>query len=142
MSEFPHQDFFMSLQRISVGAMTLASTTIPALQIATHIALQYSLRRKLQRHSDTPIPILQLRTQQLPVYTALAQCYILKAFHQHAVQEFLTESDPRVQHGISTCVKAVMLQHCQASLLALSERCGAQGLFNYNQIVRFHVGTQ
>lgn len=139
-SDSAHQDFLLSIWRVSVGGMALASTAIPVLQTVSYIALKYSLRRMVRPQGDTLRPILSFRTQQLPIFTALAQSYVLKSFHQWAIPIFVDENnDPRVQHGISTCLKAVMLQHCQASLLLLSERCGAQGLFAYNQMSRLHV---
>ncbi|KIJ43422.1 hypothetical protein M422DRAFT_253302 [Sphaerobolus stellatus SS14] len=42
--------------------------------------------------------------------------------------------DPRLRRGVTTCVKAVLMMHSQNANIALSDRCGAQGLFEYNQM--------
>lgn len=135
-----HHDFLMSIWRVSVGGLALSSISIPALKIASYIALKYSLRRTIRGHDGVPLPIISFRTQHLPIAVAVAKACVLEALHKVSVKIFSDNAvDPRVQHGISTATKAVMVQHCQSSQLALSERCGAQGLFDYNQFTSHHV---
>ncbi|KZT24253.1 hypothetical protein NEOLEDRAFT_1242706 [Neolentinus lepideus HHB14362 ss-1] len=45
------------------------------------------------------------------------------------------DADYRIRHGVAACFKVVMLRASHKSLLALSNRCGAQGLFGHNWIV-------
>jgi hypothetical protein len=72
--------------------------------------------------------------------TAVAQAYVLRAYRNWAIERFADEDeDFRVRHAIATCFKAVMIQHSQASCVAISERCGAQGILDYNQLVVIHV---
>jgi len=83
------------------------------------------------------VPIIRFRTQQLPILHAVAQTIVLDAYGKDAVRRFLQPNlDPRVRHGIAAALKAAMVQHCQSTLYALSERCGAQGLFEHNQIIQ------
>lgn len=86
---------------------------------------------------------MAFRTQQIPLVTAIAQVHVLQAYAQWAIKLFRDTSLPmRVRHGLATVLKAVMVQHSQAAALAISERCGAQGLFAHNQITNLHVRTR
>lgn len=112
------------------------------LQLSSHIAFRYSLRRHITSPDGIRIPIMTFRTQQSPILTAVAQSYVLRAFHNDAIKIIVDDDvDPRVKNGLASCVKAIMVQHCQQSMLALSDRCGAQGLFSYNQMSDFHVSA-
>ncbi|EIN11086.1 hypothetical protein PUNSTDRAFT_64010 [Punctularia strigosozonata HHB-11173 SS5] len=131
-----HADFLQSIWRVGVGTLALSSIALPALRISTVIAYRYSLRRTVRDAHGKPQPIISFRTQQVPIYVALAQTYVLDALHKRAVKHFADNtSDHRVRHGVATVLKSVMMQHSQSSHMVLSERCGAQGLFAYNQII-------
>ncbi|SJL04020.1 related to acyl-CoA oxidase [Armillaria ostoyae] len=129
-----HDDFLVAIWRISVGTLALASLALPATQIAAHIAYKYSLRRKVG--APNPVPIISFRTQQIPIFTAVAQTYVIEALTKHAIKYFTdpVASHP-ARHAITTIYKAIVMEHAQASHFNLSERLGAQGLFDYNQIV-------
>ncbi|EIN13055.1 hypothetical protein PUNSTDRAFT_131278 [Punctularia strigosozonata HHB-11173 SS5] len=132
----PHMDFLLAIWRVGVGTLALSSCMIPAIRIATSIAYRYSFRRHIGGRKGETVPIISFRTQQLPVFFAIAQAYILDTFHKHAVRYFMDNTmDPRVRHGIATTFKAGIMSHTYNTLYSLSERCGAQGLFGYNKIV-------
>ncbi|KAK0436768.1 acyl-CoA oxidase [Armillaria borealis] len=104
-----HDDFLVAIWRVSVGTLALASLTLPATQIAAHIAYKYSLRRKT---------------------------YVIEAWTKHAIKHFMDPAaDRHARHAIATIYKAVVMEHAQTAHFNLSERLGAQGLFDYNQIV-------
>ncbi|KAF8919514.1 acyl-CoA oxidase [Mucidula mucida] len=129
-----HEDFLTAIWRIAVGTLALAALAIPALQIASHIAYKYSLRRHVG--APNPVPIISFRTQQLPIFTAVAQTYVMEAMQKYMVKHFTDEKTPhQSRHAMATIFKAVVMDHAQVSHFQLSERCGAQGLFDYNQIV-------
>ena len=82
------------------------------------------------------MPIWDYRTQQLPIVRALAQVYVFKAHVLEAIKLYTDERlDCRVRMGIGASVKASMARQAQPSFFELSERCGAQGLFEHNQII-------
>lgn len=59
----------------------------------------------------------------------------MKAFYQAAVKNFMEKTqDIRVRHAFGTILKVIMMQHGQAANLGLGDRCGAQGLFEANQL--------
>ncbi|THH00846.1 hypothetical protein EW026_g1719 [Hermanssonia centrifuga] len=131
-----HFDFLMRIWRVSVGTLSLSLVAMSTLKIASHIAFFYSKRRTVGGPENSRVPILSFRTQQIPVFTAVARAYVLDAFSRRAIQLFMDDSlDIRVRHGIATCFKAATLHCAQESAILLSERCGAQGLFGHNQIV-------
>ncbi|KAF9501730.1 acyl-CoA dehydrogenase NM domain-like protein [Pleurotus eryngii] len=140
-------EFLQSIWRVAAGSLGLGSIAIPALQIAAFIAGRYSQRRTV--HSTTHrgfnglnmrVPLISFKTQQAPILIALCQSFVLQEFWKVATALFSDEcEDPRVRHGVAAAFKAIGVQHSQAAHLALSERCGAQGLFNYNQICTQHA---
>ena len=130
-----HSDFMSSIWRVAVGSLVLSSIAIPILQMSSYIAARYFQRRHVTGVHGKPVPIMSYRTQQLPLLTAISQVFVLKALFKWAVQQFTDKSlDIRARHGIAACCKAVMIQHVQLSSLSLSERLGAQGLFEYNRL--------
>ncbi|TFY67384.1 hypothetical protein EVJ58_g1658 [Rhodofomes roseus] len=134
-SDSPHQDFLQAIWRVGVGTLSLSATTIPLLQIATLIAFKYSVRRKIGGPDGAPLPIISFRTQQMPIFHAAAQVYVLQALSKHIILRFVdTTADHRVRHAAATIFKAATMRQFQTLHLELSERCGAQGLFAYNQI--------
>ena len=139
----PHQDFLLSIWRVSVGTLSLAMIAVPALQISSYISFSYSKRRLVRGKGQEHLPIFQFRTQQIPVYTAISRAYVLKAFGIMASRLF---SDSMIslptRHAIATAFKVVTIRLCQDSQIMLADRCGAQGLFDFNQISQYFVSTE
>lgn len=134
------QNFLSVTWRVAVGSLALALCIIPYLKICVYVAGRYSLRRTVTSKNGEPAPIIEFRTQQSPILHTLAQAFVFEAYAEEAVQCFTnTNLDVRVRHGIAASAKAVMVHHCQRSLYDLTERCGAQGLFEYNQIIAAQV---
>jgi acyl-CoA oxidase len=71
---------------------------------------------------------ISFRTQQLPILYALAQVFAWQAFAKDAAERFV--------------IRGLDPHHVQCSLFALAERCGAQGLFEENQIIASQVRTE
>ncbi|KAJ7108850.1 acyl-CoA dehydrogenase NM domain-like protein [Mycena crocata] len=138
----PRLSFFGSIFRVSVGTLVLGSQGISALQVATYIAAAYSRRRTVTNAHGVQQPIIEFRTQHAPIATALAQSYVMNALHQVATRIFSSTADERIRHGIATILKVVTINHAQRSLLQLMERCGAQGLFEMNQLSTMHKTLQ
>ncbi|TDL17007.1 acyl-CoA dehydrogenase NM domain-like protein [Rickenella mellea] len=132
----PRLHFFKCTWRATVGSLSHSALAVPAVAVSTHIAARYSMRRAITGPNGQPFAIWNFRTQQIPILHALAQAYVMKAHALGAIQLFKdTEIDMRTRMGIVASVKAVMIQHTQSSLFALAERCGANGLYEHNQII-------
>ncbi|KAE8307248.1 hypothetical protein BDV41DRAFT_569210 [Aspergillus transmontanensis] len=86
---------------------------VPLMKRAVVVAGEYS-RRQITRQNSKPVPIISLHTQQLPI-----------------IQQFKRSNGiPVIQQAISFTFKAVLCQASQPMFHALSERCGAQGLWD------------
>jgi hypothetical protein len=141
----PRSVFMASIFRVAVGSVALTSVTVSNLQLVVTIGARYSLRRTVLGSSESLIPVIKFRTQQIPIFTGLAhwQAYVLRAFEGWAVESFRErKEDLRVRHGIAACFKVAAVQICQAANLAISNRCGAQGLFEHNQMSVLHVSRK
>ena len=123
------------IQRVSVGTLALGAPALPVLQCCATLGALYGLRRRVRGD----VPILAFPTQQAPILAAAADAYVLQAFQHWATEWFRVESDTRVRASIATVFKAVAVNHAQRAALAVSERCGAQGLFAHNVLCRLHV---
>ena len=143
MPKDPRDAFMTSIQRVCVGSLALSGIFVPMLAGATQICAMYSQRRLVTKPDGGMMPIWNFRTQQLPILQALSQVYVMKAHMLEATKLFTDKAlDVRVRMGIAATVKASMVQQCQASFFALSERCGAHGLFQHNQIITTLVSTR
>lgn len=106
--------------RISVGTLALAALAIPAMQISAHIAYKYSVRRKVG--APNPVPIISFRTQQIPVFNAVAQTYVLEAWLKHATRDFTNPSaSHQERHAIATIWKATVMEQVSMIVTVISE---------------------
>lgn len=132
--------FLASIWRVAVGTLALSAVLLPAMKIISHITYQYSNVRGLSNHDGLVTPLISFPTQAIPIVLTVARAYALDAMFQSAVTMFMDDTlDPRVRHGVATCFKAISYRYAQSSHIALSERCGARGLFAVNQIVSLQV---
>ncbi|KAF9076253.1 acyl-CoA dehydrogenase NM domain-like protein [Rhodocollybia butyracea] len=134
----PHVDFNRAIGRVSVGCMALSLIGASSIEIYCAIGAAYSSRRTIGP-PEKRIPILNFRTQQIPILNGIAHAYVLRAFGKWARSNFCDQDlDPRIRYGIAACSKVVSVQLSQGAAIAISERCGAQGLFGVNQMSRMH----
>ncbi|KAF9883768.1 hypothetical protein FE257_002834 [Aspergillus nanangensis] len=130
------ESFHSTIWRVSVGTLALATTLVPILKRSAFVAGKYSLRRHVNRPPNGSQPIVSFRTQHGPILHALAQVAVYEHYTDETVCNFVDmRLDIRVRQGIAAAFEAVLANDVQSSLFALSERCGAQGLFEYNNII-------
>lgn len=130
-------DFHARIWRVGVGTLALSFLNIPAMSVSAFITGVYSMRRQVTSSTGEKVPIMSFRTQQLPILRAISKQHVMQALRNVIIRSWNSSEavDPRVRHGLLTALKAVMNQHAQESLVELAERCGAQGLFEHNQII-------
>ncbi|KAH9930206.1 acyl-CoA dehydrogenase NM domain-like protein [Fomitopsis serialis] len=130
-------NFISCIWRVSVGSLALGTMAIPLLSVNAYLAARYSLRRLVTGAGGAPVSIMSFRTQHGPILHALAQVAVMKA-HAKAAIDLYTDSsiDPRVRDGIAAAAKASMTRHAWASLSNLSERIGAHGVFEHNNVLQ------
>ena len=135
--------FFNTISRVTTGTLAMSLSMIPALKCVTYIAGKYSLRRTIGVQDKIQIPIISFRTQQLPIHHALAQIAVMEPFANQIIAWFTDLSlEAEVRNGLAVILKAVFVEMAQRSIPQLIERCGAQGLFQHNQIYEFDVSTE
>ncbi|KAI1073343.1 hypothetical protein LB507_011623 [Fusarium sp. FIESC RH6] len=114
---------------------------ISAMRVGTRIAALYSERRTiLSPDGRSATPIINFSTQQRPIVEGWVQVKILTAFAHWTVG---TCSDPPrpEQHACATIFKATVIKASRV-LRDLTERCGWQGLFAFNQISELDLTFQ
>ncbi|KAJ7358042.1 acyl-CoA dehydrogenase NM domain-like protein [Mycena albidolilacea] len=135
----PRTAFFTNISRVAVGTIAIGSLGIPALQVASAIASKYSNRRTVVDAQGVRKPIMSFQTQKIPIMSAVAQSFVMQALHHKCVSLFCNlKLDPRVRHAVASTLKLVMIEHAQTAHLTLGDRCGAQGLFEVNQLTGMH----
>ncbi|KAI0633884.1 acyl-CoA dehydrogenase NM domain-like protein [Trametes polyzona] len=133
-----HANLMDVIHRVSIGTIALSCLTLPAMQATDTIGALYSLRRQVGSPGRRT-PLLAFRTQHAPILAMAANAYVMQAMQRWAIAQFCDASlDKRVRHGIAAVFKSVAMQHSQQGVLAVSERCGAQGMFAHNQLSCFH----
>ncbi|KZT69853.1 acyl-CoA dehydrogenase NM domain-like protein [Daedalea quercina L-15889] len=129
-------NFISCIWRVAVGSLALATLAVPLLSVNTYVAARYSLRRRVTGSDGTPVPIMSFRTQHGPILHALAQVAVMKAHAKAATELYRdTSIDPRVRDGVAAAAKASMTRHAWSSLSNLTERLGAHGLFERNNVL-------
>lgn len=129
------KQFFDSVYRIIVGTMSLSGTAMSSLKMGAYVAGRYSQRRKVtDAFTGSLTPIISFPTQQYPILSALSQAIVFESFYKKSTRLFDDRSKGlSVRHCIAAITKATIAKHCCASLIALGDRCGAQGIFEVNQ---------
>ncbi|KAK0209245.1 acyl-CoA oxidase [Desarmillaria ectypa] len=129
-------DVRLSLWRVGIGAISLSAIAITCLKVSSSIVYRYSLRRHVG--APRPVPIISFRTQQIHIFTAVAQAYVLEALLKTCIRDFMDDSAGfQTRHAVATIFKAVVVEPALKTHYDLSARCGAQGLFDYNQVISF-----
>ncbi|KAJ5436751.1 Acyl-CoA dehydrogenase/oxidase [Penicillium cf. griseofulvum] len=137
------QHFLSSIWRIAIGTLALPLNMVAGMKRGVFVAGKYSQRRHILGPDQKPKPIIDFRTQHGPILHTLAQIAVLDAYTEKSIQYFKdsTLAYP-VQHAMATTFKAVVYTSSQACLFNLSERCGAQGLFENNHIIEAMMETR
>lgn len=135
----PHANLLDVMHRVAIGTIAIGCISLPALQGVATIGAMYSLRRHVGSGAKRT-PILTFRTQHAPILATAADAFVMQALQRWAIEQFCDRRvDGRVRNGVAAVFKSVMVQHSQRGVLAVSERCGAQGMFAHNMLTTFYV---
>lgn len=136
------EDFSRLISRVAVGSLALGFTNVSMISSSATIGYLYSQRRTVTGPKGAPVPIFSFSSQQKPIALATAQAHVLGALARWSSSIFSdTTVEWRVRHGIAAVAKALMVRQATDSCLAISDRCGAQGLFGVNQMLSFLVSV-
>ena len=135
----PRLALTQSMWRVVCGTIAIGCLSLPIMKCYATIGAMYSLRRHVGGPNDR-LPIMHFRTQQIPILTLTAQVYVMEAFIQWCTSVFAdTTVDYRVRHAVAGILKTTIVGHSNAGGIAISDRCGVQGLFAHNQMTTMHV---
>lgn len=136
-------NFLSVIWRVTIGTLALSVVMIPVMKRAVYVAGKYSFHRVVRGAKGIPTQIISFRTQQAPVLHTLAQITVFEAYSWDIIRRFMdAKLTPAVRHGLAASFKATLTQATQSSLFNLAERCGAQGLFEYNHIIEGQLETR
>ncbi|KAJ7866256.1 acyl-CoA dehydrogenase NM domain-like protein [Mycena olivaceomarginata] len=139
----PKAAFLAALWRVSVGGLAIGAVSVPAIGVSAYILGRYSLRRHvINPNTGEAMPIIDFRTQQIPILHALAQSFVMQAF-MNGSSTLKTFTDftvgAPVRAGIAAAARAAMMMHSQESCTQLSDRLGVRGLYGHNQIINIQL---
>ncbi|KAJ7346356.1 hypothetical protein DFH08DRAFT_701232, partial [Mycena albidolilacea] len=139
----PKAAFRATVWRLSIGGLAIGALAVPSVGISAYILGRYSLRRHvINPDTGEAMPIIDCRTQQIPILHALAQLSVMQAFmNGSSTLKTFTDftADGPVRAGIAAAAKTAMMMHAQESCTQLSERLGARGLYGHNQIINIQL---
>ncbi|PYH85117.1 acyl-CoA oxidase [Aspergillus uvarum CBS 121591] len=125
--------FLFAIGQLRLGSLALSLWTIPFLKCAAFIAGKYSQQRTVQEGvKGDRVPILNFRTQQLPIARALAHVAVMEPLVEWVVS----------QQNNYAALKSLFVFNGQESLSALVERSGAQAMFPENQMANVESLTR
>lgn len=138
--------FLSAIWRIGIGSITLTAVIIPGLKMAAYIVAKFSQRRMITDTRGRSIPLITFRTQHAPVFHALAQSAVLEALFK-SLQPYFANVDTQrtegnrleIRNGLSTVFKVLAVRLWRDTNQILIDRCGAQGLFEHNQLIPSEV---
>jgi acyl-CoA oxidase len=141
--EDPKADFFDQISRVIVGTMCMGAIAVSHMRITANIAARYSLRRVVtDALTGRPTPIISFPTQSTPVMTAIAKAQVLRAFADDIHARFVNPAiSTPLRHFIAAIFKITSIPMALAAMETLSDRCGAQGMFEVNQFTVHMVST-
>jgi acyl-CoA oxidase len=132
--------FFEHIDRVIVGTLLMGRMAVLPISTSATIASMYSRRRHVSDPvSGKPIPIISFPTQAAPVAVAVAQAHVLRVFGDTARKIFVDSENQAERHFIAAVWKVTTARMAIASIQTHIDRCGAQGLFEVNQMTTMLV---
>jgi hypothetical protein len=99
--------------------LAIGAVSVPAIGVSAYILGRYSLRRHIiNPNTGEAMPIIDFRTQQIPILYALAQSFVMQAFmNGSSTLKTFTDFtvDAPVRAGIAAAAKAAMMMHSQGT---------------------------
>jgi acyl-CoA oxidase len=131
--------FLRSMSRIQPGRLCVSSSAVSAGRAATYIALRYAQHRLTNAPGRRDVPILEYRSHQLALITALAKVYAMTLLVNTAKREFLAAGTavPADLNDLISITKALSTWEMTEVVAVCRERCGAQGIFSVNRIADY-----
>ncbi|MER5727689.1 acyl-CoA dehydrogenase [Streptomyces sp. NPDC002138] len=132
--------FLRAMNRILPGRLCVSSSATGAGRAAVYIALRFAARRLTNAPGRNDLPVIEYRSHQLALFTALAKVYAMTLLLNHAKREFVAaapDAVPAELNHLISITKALSTWEMTEVIATCRERCGAQGIFSVNRIADY-----
>ncbi|KAH8833773.1 hypothetical protein DL96DRAFT_1578360 [Flagelloscypha sp. PMI_526] len=127
--------FLQLVYRVAVGALAVSAPALSVLEKCAYITARFSQMRRVGS-PGAQTAIMSFRSQHQPILVAIAQIAVFKELLKLSVRIMQDlEEDFRVRHAYAAITKASIAHATLQSLVELSDRCGARGMFESNGFV-------
>ncbi|KAF9650292.1 hypothetical protein BDM02DRAFT_3222827 [Thelephora ganbajun] len=125
-----HDNYLQLISRAAAHSLSLTAACLPVMQIMSYVVGKYSPGEvTVDPMTGLQRPVIGLRTQYIPVMTAIAHTFTSVVFANH-VRAAL--DDPGYRDDTKNCLvailRSVVFNHATRDLELLGERYGAHGL--------------
>lgn len=132
--------FLRAMNRILPGRLCVSSAATGAGRASVWIALRFAAQRLTNAPGRNDLPVIEYRSHQLALYTALARTYAMTLLLNHAKREFTAvppDAVPAELNHLVSITKALSTWEMTDVVATCRERCGAQGIFSANRIADY-----
>jgi len=131
--------FLAAMSRIQPGRLCMSSAAVSTGRAAAYIALRYAARRLTNAPGRHDVPVIDYRSHQRALFTALAKVYAMTLLVNHAKREYLRRQDAVTVelNQLISITKALSTWEMSEVVAVCRERCGAQGLLSVNRLVDY-----
>ncbi|KAJ7623599.1 acyl-CoA dehydrogenase NM domain-like protein [Roridomyces roridus] len=124
--------FLTSIWRLGIGSATMAGLCVAGLRIGACIAGKYAKRRTVSNSQGKFVPILSFRTTSLPYFARIRPYFA-------STDDLDLSTVLNSRNGLAAVFKTLAIRHFRESIVTLTDRLGAQGLFIENQLVSMEL---
>jgi acyl-CoA oxidase len=136
--------FLSSIEQVQLGRLCLSSLAATARAVAAFVAIKYGEQRRTfaPRHPD--VCILDYRSHQRDVFSALAHAYASRCLVEHALTELVNRKTGNHDHifRVGVAAKAFATYEAERYVRLCRERCGAAGLLEENRLSAYAAQVQ
>ncbi|MFF3616977.1 acyl-CoA dehydrogenase [Streptomyces sp. NPDC002580] len=131
--------FLRAMSRILPGRLCVSSSAVGAGRASVYIALRFAAQRLTNAPGRNDLPVIEYRSHQLALFTALSKVYAMTLLLNHAKREFVAVPDavPAELNHLISITKALSTWEMTEVVATCRERCGAQGIFSVNRIADY-----
>jgi acyl-CoA oxidase len=132
--------FLRAMSRILPGRLCVSSAATGAGRASVYIALRYAAQRLTNAPGRNDLPVIEYRSHQRALFTALAKTYAMTLLLNHAKREFTgapQDAVPAELNHLVSITKALSTWEMTEVIATCRERCGAQGIFSVNRIADY-----
>ncbi|KAL7950218.1 hypothetical protein V8C42DRAFT_361209 [Trichoderma barbatum] len=131
------------MHRLRIGAMVVAAPFVEGIKHVVYTATKYSMHRTVvvpasgSGNGPKAVPIIMFPAQHSAMLRGLATAQVLNAWYRRVMLTIVDKDvDDRWRHAIAVIVKATVVRDCLSCMETIRERCGTQGLLQWNHMAQ------